>query len=75
MDDPGGPNESTKVLIKVRQDSQSERKRERRSIMEAELDVMYLEDKAFVSKYYKLKRKRNRFSPRTLRRNTTLLTS
>lgn len=51
MDDPGGPNESTKVLIKVRQESQSERKRERRSIMEAELDVMYLEDKAFVSKY------------------------
>ena len=29
-DDPGGPNESTKVLIKVRQESQSERKRERR---------------------------------------------
>lgn len=40
MDDPGGPNDWLKVLIKVRQDSQSERKRERRSIMEAELDVM-----------------------------------
>ena len=51
MDDPGEPNESTKVLIKVRRDSQSERKRERRSIMDAELDVIYSEDKAFVSKY------------------------